>query len=97
MYLIVNPTTEWYDFYADDPRDHGYKGTLEENVTFEDLDPVVPEMAPYPLQIEMSLGRSKTNRHHYRAFRTREECVKAGFENLGSEFSRHGSWAPEKD
>jgi len=88
MFLIKSGTR--YEFYLEDPRQSGYKGAVEE-VTLEGTDSMNdwPDGAECP---EPCLGQSKTDSKHYRGFRSKKDCVKAGFQYVTHDFMEEGTW-----
>lgn len=76
MFLVTDPERSACVFLFPDPRDDGYRGLVEEGVSFEDCDPIWPDGAPCPEQL---LGVSPNDPKVFRVFRYEHERRNAGF------------------
>jgi len=91
MYLVVEPLTQIYVFTEQDPRDDGYVGrveldvTLSESGTLNDSDCGATTAVP-------CLGRSPKDLSHYAVFLSNKECRQAGFEPVATLYAKCKSW-----
>jgi hypothetical protein len=99
-FLGYDPQTRQRLFFVHDPRSDGFKGPIEVNISYEEVE----HLHAWPdgtARATPFLGQSKTNPKHYVAFRGKKDCVKAGFEPLGEHFvhavMRWSEWRGKKD
>ena len=81
MFLVKDPDTSYFVFVAEDPRKGGFKGEVQDDVTFEDGSDLTvwPEGQDGP---EPTLGVARNNPKHYRGFHSPKQCEEAGFNIL---------------
>ncbi len=96
MFLIIDEKTGRHDFYGEDPREQGYKGSVAE-VDLLHPDGAVREGEAYQTVVDPCLGRSRTDPTLYQIFLSRKECLGAGCEPLDCEFRELTHWSREQE
>ena len=97
MYAVAHPVTGYFIFVAEDPREDGFVGDVQEGVTVDAPTLVVEQFNEYlastPLgEAAFLLGRSPSNDKHFRLFRSVEECRAVGFVDLGRKHKHARRW-----
>lgn len=92
MYLVKLPegqAVRWL-FLRDDPRPEGCPFSVEEGVQFDDGG---VELSVFNKErTSAEFGRSKSDPHHYRQFRSVDELREAGYERLLGRARSSPSW-----
>ena len=92
MYLAHDVTINCHVFTDKNPRDDGYDGELQENVTL-DTSEGVNEWRNGTRSLDGCLGQDPEDDSHYKVFQYDKDCSNAKFHNLGTNFSSHDSWS----
>src|SRR5262245_28495698 len=84
-FLILEASEKTYVFLEDDPRQAGFAGCVQEDVS---LDDDYPEILHWPKNEPPQhwLGVSRDNESEYRVFPSPEDCRSAGYDLLGTRF-----------
>ena len=96
MYLVVEPLSNIYVFTEEDPRNDGYDGPLEADVTLEEADDDDDDSVNSTTAVPC-IGQSKSDSKHYRVFPSKKDCRKAGFESVATVYCKYQSWGEFED
>jgi hypothetical protein len=92
MFHVIAPRSLYHVFTYDDPRKDGFDGEIQEDVSLEEPRNVHdwPDGEARP---EACLGDSLDDERRYRVFKSADDCRRAGFRLLGSNYLYFQSWA----
>jgi hypothetical protein len=91
VFHFIDPKTQAHVFTRIDPREDGFGGPVEGDVTLVEVGEIAVregETDPIPC-----LGRSRENPRLYRVFGSASERQAAGFQNLGVFFVIRERWS----
>lgn len=92
MYLVVEPLTQIFVFTEDDPRNDGYEGPLEPDVTLNESK-TLQDGDCNATTADPCVGRSLDDLTHYAVFPSNKECRHSGFEPVASLYAKYKSWS----
>jgi hypothetical protein len=90
-FLVVDRPKNTYVFTDDDPREEGYSGQIEEDVSLVEEFPEILEW-PGGRPPDRCLGVSHRDETDYRVFPSPIDCRSAGYEPLAARYWTGHSW-----
>ncbi len=91
MFLVVDPTTQFYVFTDKDPRDDGFHGDVREDVRLDEIG-TVADMSLDATVADPCVGRSPSDPNHFKVFLSAKDCRAEGFECVAQVYGHYESW-----
>jgi len=91
MYLVIDPTTRFYIFTDQDPRNDGYDGSVRQDVRLDESD-TLNALSNDSTAAVPCLGCSPSDEKHFRVFESFKQCRLSGFEPCGNVYAKYQSW-----
>ena len=91
MFLVIDPTTQFYVFTEKDPREDGFEGLVQSDICLDESGTLSGRSLDSTTAVPC-LGRSSTNAKHYSVFQCMKDCRAAGFEAVALVYGKYESW-----